>query len=160
MKHLNAKPRDMNSIPGCSGDQRTLDKLVNNSNVTIKDENMWLIPYTMNQNHYIYINFEEAKTISGIKVWNYNKIEEGSYRGAKCINVSADGVMITPPSGILLRKAPGVDFYDFGQFVALPFFEGWDEATVNVYKNLKPEPMQAFLTQVDQAFLEIMALKI
>lgn len=148
MKHLNAKPRDMNSIPGYTGDTRTLDKLINGINVTTKDENMWLIPYTPNQSHCIYINFDEARTISGIRVWNYNKSEEGSYRGSKCITVSADGIQITPPSGVILKKAPGTDYYDFSQFIPLPFFGGWDEATTKLYKNLQPKPMQGFLIQV------------
>ena len=148
MKNLNAKPRDMNSIPGYSGDTRILDNLINGVNVTTKDENMWLIPYTPNQSHCIYINFDEAKTISGIRVWNYNKSEEGSYRGSKCITVSADGIQITPPSGVILKKAPGTDYYDFSQFIPLPFFGGWDEGTTKLYKNLQPQPMQGFLIQV------------
>jgi len=145
---LNAKPRDMNSIPGFSGDHRTLDKLVNNKNVTVNDENMWLIPYMRNQSHFLYISFTEEKTVSGIKFWNYNKSEEDSYRGAKLITISADGVFLTPESGVLLKKAPGQDFYDFGQFIPLPYLEGWDNDTVALYKSITSKPMNDFLIQV------------
>ena len=45
MENLNAKPKDMNDIQGYSGDLRTLDKLINNCNITSNDKEMWLIPY-------------------------------------------------------------------------------------------------------------------
>jgi len=54
---------------------------------------------------------------------------------------------LPPPSGVLIRKAPGNDYHDFSQFVPVPFFDGWDEETVKLYKNLRPQPMSGFLTQ-------------
>jgi hypothetical protein len=33
---------------------------------------MWLIPYEKGKNHYIYINFDDEITVSGIRIWNYN----------------------------------------------------------------------------------------
>lgn len=146
-ENLNAKPKDMNSIPGNSGDTRTLDKLINGNNYTTIDENMWLIPFLTGQNHYLYVNFPQETSISGIKVWNYNKSEEDSYRGAKVITISADGTLLTPETGILLKKAPGQDFFDFGQYISLPFFEGWNDDTINFYKSIKPAVANDFIIQ-------------
>lgn len=36
----------MNVISGHSGDYRTLDKLIDNINITNDDKHMWLIPFT------------------------------------------------------------------------------------------------------------------
>lgn len=40
-------PRDLNDIPGNSGDKRTKDKLVDGVNVTTDDAHMWLAPFTV-----------------------------------------------------------------------------------------------------------------
>lgn len=147
-ENLNAKPKDLSSIPGYAGDHRTIDKLINGNNYTTDDNNMWLIPFIKGQSHYLYINFNEEKSISAIKIWNYNKSEEDSYRGAAIITISADGVLLTPQSGILLKKAPGHDFFDFGQYISLPFFNGWDDKLALFYKNIKPKPANDFMIQV------------
>ena len=55
---MDAKPRDMNDIPGYSGDYRTLENLFNGTNNTGDDHNMWLIPFNEGDNHIITITFE------------------------------------------------------------------------------------------------------
>jgi len=45
----------MNVIPGHSGDYRTIDKLINDKNLTNDDKNMWLIPFSAGKNHIITI---------------------------------------------------------------------------------------------------------
>lgn len=40
-------PRDLNDIPGNSGDRRTKDKLLDGVNVTTDDSHMWLAPFTV-----------------------------------------------------------------------------------------------------------------
>ena len=126
----------MNVIPGYSGDHRTLDKLFNGNNITVKDENMWLIPFVRAQSHQIFINFDEPKTILGIKIWNYNKSPEDSYRGVKQLTVSGDGILLTSPAGVLVKKAPALEIFDFGQLISLPFTEGWTEDKVALYKSV------------------------
>ena len=56
IKNLDAKPKDMNSIPGHGQDHRTLDKLINGINNTISDINMWLIPFNLGEDHTIKID--------------------------------------------------------------------------------------------------------
>eukprot|EP00959_Pyramimonas_sp_CCMP1952_P090213 1888433-Pyramimonas_sp.AAC.1 len=43
--NVSAHPRDLNCIPGYTGDDRTLDKLMDGTNVTKDDRHMWLTPF-------------------------------------------------------------------------------------------------------------------
>ena len=80
---LDANPRDMNSIAGHGSDFRTLDKLINKANNTLDDHNMWLIPFNKGENHTIKIDFGKPTSISALKIYNYNKSDEDTLRGAK-----------------------------------------------------------------------------
>lgn len=117
---IEATPRDMNVIPGYSGDYRTLDKLINNKNQTTDDHNMWLIPYTKGKYHYIDIDLQETSLITGMTFWNYNKNPEDTSRGVKDLIIYLDGKQVTEPN-ITLRKAPGNSEFDFGQSFSLPY---------------------------------------
>lgn len=45
---------------------------------------MWLIPFTNEANHTIDIELpEDIGMVVGFRVWNYNKSEEDTRRGAK-----------------------------------------------------------------------------
>lgn len=147
IENLNAKPRDMNCIPGYSDDRRVLDNLINGVNQTCEDQNMWLIPFVRGQSHLIYINFQTEKTVSALKIWNYNKSGEDTYRGVKILTITADGVPVTPTEGILIRKAPGSDIMNFGQLIGLPYLSGWSESKVALYKSM-PTRKNKFVTQV------------
>ncbi|CAG9311860.1 unnamed protein product [Blepharisma stoltei] len=124
---IDATPRDMNVIPGYSGDYRTLDKLINSRNRTTDDHNMWLIPYSQGKYHFIDIDLQDMTHISGINFWNYNKNPEDTARGVKRILLYIDGKCITSDAGIALRKAPGHAEYDFGQLISLPYSDGWND---------------------------------
>jgi hypothetical protein len=127
--NLNADPRDMNVIPGYSGDYRTLDKLINGRNRTTDDHNMWLIPFCPGQLHFLEVSLPGPTMVTGLRFWNYNKSSEDTARGIKRIQVLVDGRPVTTSSGLPLRKAPGHAEFDFGQFIPLPYTEGWsDEA--------------------------------
>lgn len=119
MPVISASPRDMNIIPGYSGDYRTIDKLVNGVHLTTDDHNMWLIPFTKGKKHTIDINLQSRRQVSGLVFWNYNKNAEDTARGAKHIKLTVDGQSFS----VVLRKACGDDHHDFGQFVPLPFSE-------------------------------------
>jgi hypothetical protein len=54
---------------------------------------MWMIPFTEGQNHTLTVDFPQTQLISGLRVWNYNKSREDTYRGVSkqllsnlCIN--------------------------------------------------------------------------
>ncbi|XP_019902350.3 protein KIAA0556 isoform X2 [Esox lucius] len=112
---LDASPRDLNDLPEYSQDTRTLDKLIDGHNITTDDQHMWLIPFSCGQRHTLTVNLGMRQTVAGLRVWNYNKTPEDSYRGVKVIHVSLDDTVISPADGFLIRKGPGNCHFDFAQ---------------------------------------------
>jgi len=113
---LEAIPRDLNDLDDYDDDDRTLDKLINNVNVTMHDENMWMIPFNEEEgSHILRINFSEPCVVTGIRVWNYNKSTDDTFRGARSISIMLDDVEVSPKEGFLLRKGPGHCHFDFAQ---------------------------------------------
>ncbi|CAB1312328.1 unnamed protein product [Coregonus sp. 'balchen'] len=112
---VNASPRDLNDLPEYGQDTRTLDKLIDGHNITTEDQHMWLIPFFCGQHHTLTVNFDKAQTVAGLRIWNYNKTPEDSYRGVKVIHVSLDDTLISPAEGFLIRKGPGNCHFDFAQ---------------------------------------------
>ncbi|KAI4877858.1 hypothetical protein NFI96_032693 [Prochilodus magdalenae] len=112
---VTASPRDLNDLPEYNNDLRTLDKLFDGQNITTDDEHMWLIPFSPSSDHTLTIEFSQSQTIAGLRIWNYNKSPEDSYRGLRALRVCVDGVCISPPDGFLIRKGPGNCHFDFAQ---------------------------------------------
>ena len=56
-------------------------RLIDGENVTNSDEHMWLVPFSEGEPHIITVTFPERKLVTGIRVWNYNKSTEDTYRG-------------------------------------------------------------------------------
>ena len=99
-----ADPPDINILPGYGKDPRTVDKLFDGSYMTCDDLHVWLAPFTKNKENYICIDFKETKTISMIRIWNYNKSRIHSYRGVKEISLRLDDKIIFRGE---VSKAPG-----------------------------------------------------
>ncbi|XP_032748580.1 protein KIAA0556 homolog isoform X4 [Rattus rattus] len=114
-QQLSASPRDLNDLPEYSDDSRTLDKLIDGMNITTEDEHMWLIPFSPGLDHVVMIHFDRAQSIAGLRLWNYNKSPEDTYRGVKIAHVSLDGLCVSPAEGFLIRKGPGNCHFDFAQ---------------------------------------------
>uniref|UniRef100_A0A8C8YJ50 Katanin interacting protein n=1 Tax=Prolemur simus TaxID=1328070 RepID=A0A8C8YJ50_PROSS len=115
LHQISASPRDLNDLPEYTDDSRTLDKLIDGTNITMEDEHMWLIPFSPGLDHVVTIRFDRAESIAGLRFWNYNKSPEDTYRGAKIVHVSLDGLCVSPPEGFLIRKGPGNCHFDFAQ---------------------------------------------
>ncbi len=115
---LTAVPRDMNAISGHSGDYRTLDKLVDGENITTDDSHMWLIPLTLCDNPHLIIDLRSNTKVCAIRVYNYNKSLEDSFRGCKKMRISLDDRTVNP-EGHIIRKAPGTTSFDFGHTIYL-----------------------------------------
>ncbi|XP_053220052.1 katanin-interacting protein isoform X2 [Podarcis raffonei] len=115
LDQLSASPQDLNELAEYTDDCRTLDKLIDGINITMEDEHMWLIPFIPGEAHVVTIHFTRAESVAGLRIWNYNKSPEDTYRGAKVVHVSLDGCCISPPGGFLIRKGPGNCHFDFAQ---------------------------------------------
>lgn len=116
---LQAEPRDMNSIPGHSGDHRVLENLVTGDRVTMDDAHMWLIPYAPGELHRVTIALPRATPLSELLIWNYNKTQEDTSRGVKRLWVAVDGKPLTGDEGVVVRRAPGHAEVDYVQRLVL-----------------------------------------
>uniref|UniRef100_A0A8C3JNX2 KIAA0556 n=1 Tax=Calidris pygmaea TaxID=425635 RepID=A0A8C3JNX2_9CHAR len=114
-EQISASPRDLNDLPEYTGDSRTLEKLIDGTNITVEDDHMWLIPFSFGEDHLLTIHFDKIESIAGLRFWNYNKSPEDTYRGAKVVHVLLDDHRISPPEGFLIRKGPGNCHFDFAQ---------------------------------------------
>ena len=141
VEKIEANPKDLNSIPGYSGDYRTIDKLIDKHNCTTDDEHMWLIPFNKGKRHSLTINLGKKEYIGGLKFYNYNKAVEDTYRGVKTVTISVDSKLVTPKRGITIKKAPGNANYDFGHFIALPFLQGWNNREIANYSKHQHIPL-------------------
>lgn len=115
---LHASPKDITHLKGHERDDRTLDKLIDGTVVTMSDEHMWLIPFSDGQNHILTITFPQETLVSGLRIWNYNKSPEDTYRGARILHITVNDRVISPPEGILVRKGPGNCHFDFAQEIS------------------------------------------
>lgn len=115
LRMMDASPKDLNDLDDYDDDDRTLDKLLNGINVTTSDENMWMIPFDEDGTHVLKIMFDEYTIVTGLRIWNYNKSLEDTFRGAKTIHIYLDDHIISPQDGFLLRKGPGHCHFDFAQ---------------------------------------------
>ncbi|XP_041893742.1 katanin-interacting protein isoform X1 [Corvus kubaryi] len=114
-EQISASPQDLNDLPEYTGDSRTLEKLIDGTNITVEDDHMWLIPFSFGEDHLLTIHFDKTESIAGLRFWNYNKSPEDTYRGAKVVHVMLDGHSISPLEGFLIRKGPGNCHFDFAQ---------------------------------------------
>lgn len=106
-KQLSADPPDLNALHGdhkSHNDPRTVDKLVDNHYFTCDELHAWLAPFTRGQNHFVYLDFDYALSVSMIRIWNYNTTRIHSYRGARYMEISLDGRSIFKGE---IRRAPG-----------------------------------------------------
>lgn len=53
----------------------------------MSDEHMWLIPFTEGQDHLLTIDLGHTTPLVGIRVWNYNKSTDDSFRGVREITM-------------------------------------------------------------------------
>jgi len=101
---VKADPADINILPGYGQDPRTIDKLFDGTYLTCDDLHVWLAPFTKGKEHIIEIDFKEVRTISMIRIWNYNKSRIHSYRGVRDVLIQLDQQPIFLGE---ISKAPG-----------------------------------------------------
>lgn len=119
LSYLHASPRDLSAL-GHVGDPRTLDKVVDGSNITDEDHHMWLAPFTPGTDHLLTIDLGKVHELVGLRVYNYNKNDEGASRGVRNVAIRLDEGAVgggVHTLDAVLRRAPGHSLYDFGQVV-------------------------------------------
>ena len=125
-EQLTASPRDLSELSGGGGgggggDPRTVDKLLDGTNATTDASHMWLAPWepATGRAHTLTISLPAARTVAALRVWNYNKSEEDASRGVRMMHAALDGVPVSPPGCLMLRRGPGHDRFDHGQLIPL-----------------------------------------
>ncbi|KAK9830170.1 hypothetical protein WJX72_010127 [[Myrmecia] bisecta] len=125
---ITADPRDLNDLPGCCSDERTVDKLLDGIDQTMDDAHMWLAPLRhlvpgrpgAPDCNTVTISLGSTEVeITAIRICNYNKSRDDTQRGVKRMLVLVDGCNASPPGGFLVRKAPGTAVFDFGHVLML-----------------------------------------
>jgi len=102
---IKADPSDINILPGYGKDPRTIDKVIDGIYLTSDDFHMWLAPFTSNLEHWIFMDLGSIKTISMIRIWNYNKSRIHSFRGVRKMEVFLDKKRIFDGE---IKKASGL----------------------------------------------------
>lgn len=124
-----------------------IGSIVNGINVTTMSTNMCLLPFCENCSVSLKIQFNQARQINGIRLWNYNRSREDTYKGAKLLYIFLDGRRISPAAGTLLRKAPGHIEYDFAQDIILsPVHKKLEVQDVRVSSNVDPPALATNLS--------------
>jgi len=83
-----AKPASINVLQSYDRDPRTVDKLVDGTNATCDALHGWLAPYDKGRDHIVRFDLGEKKTLSLLRVWNYNASRAHASRGARVVEVS------------------------------------------------------------------------
>ncbi|CAF3733636.1 unnamed protein product [Adineta steineri] len=115
IQSYDARPRDITILHTHANDVQTLDKLFDSENVTCDENHMWLCPFNRKDRVRIIIVLSVSKKLHGLRIWNYNRSPDDTYRGIKRLHVQLNDKIISPRQGFLLRRAPGHCSFDFAQ---------------------------------------------
>lgn len=99
-----ADPADINVLPEYGHDLRVVSNLFDGTLRTCDDAHLWLAPFTPGRRNYVYVDLEQPRTLSMMRLWNYNKSRIHSFRGARLIEVRLDHEVVFRGE---INKAPG-----------------------------------------------------
>ena len=103
--NVSAKPADVNCLEGSDNkDPRTTDKLFDSACHTCDDMHVWLAPWGLEKTVTLTVDLTKTKTLSMLRIWNYNKSRQQSYRGLRMVRIKLDGSVIFEGE---IRKACG-----------------------------------------------------
>lgn len=123
-------PRELMNV-GWEGMVGNFGALFDGVNQTTDVNHMWLVPALIEGKHpMIQIRFPVLMPICGVRVFNFNSNATEAFNGAKFIQIFCNGSMIGvrftecfsfyfQNSKLLIRKAPGVSFFDYSQYIPL-----------------------------------------
>jgi hypothetical protein len=93
---VRADPADINVLPEYGHDVRVVSNLFDGTLRTCDDAHLWLAPFTPGRRNYIYIDLGAPRTLSMLRVWNYNKSRIHSFRGARLLKIRLDAQVTLP----------------------------------------------------------------
>ena len=100
-----ANPPDVNCLEGSDNmDPRTTDKLFDSVCHTCDDMHVWLAPWGLQKTVSLTVDMTKSETLSMLRIWNYNKSRQQSYRGLRMVRIKLDGTTIFEGE---IRKACG-----------------------------------------------------
>lgn len=91
---VRADPANLNDLPEVSGDPRSEDKLVDGQFLTSDDMHSWLAPLAQGRPNKLRLDLGSKKTVSLIRVWNYNRDRVHSARGVRHLSIKIDGMLM------------------------------------------------------------------
>ena len=103
-RQVTAEPADINVLPEYGHDVRVVANLFDGTFRTCDDAHLWLAPFTPGRKNHIFVDLGAPRTISLVRVWNYNKSRTHSFRGARMLEIKLDGHLIFRGE---VNKAPG-----------------------------------------------------
>ena len=99
---------DVNCLAGARNDPRTSEKLFDGMCHTCDDLHAWLAPWGEQESVTIDVDLKtdnvDAQTLSMLRIWNYNKSREQSFRGMRMVKITLDGGVIFEGE---IRRAAG-----------------------------------------------------
>lgn len=134
----------------CNVRTETLDRLINDKNLTVEKRNMWCVPYdgedvilSVRFDTFVYLSGKLVNTTLllqlqtplnylGIRIWNYNESLDMSSAGVSKLKILLDGKVLPSPISesevFWIRRAPGNVCYDFVQDIRFD-----QQTTQNIY---------------------------
>lgn len=111
---------------------------------------MWLCPFNPKERIRIMITLNVSKKLHGLRLWNYNKSPDDTYRGVKRLHVQLNDRIISPRQGFLVRRAPGHRFFDIAQDIVFAHAKTLSENEHRKYEilsilSLPKKPGDSFL---------------
>lgn len=64
-----ADPSDINILPEYDRDPRVVGNLLDGNNRTRDDTHMWLAPFNVGKNHYVYLTLAKKCSIALVRIW-------------------------------------------------------------------------------------------
>ena len=115
---VTADPSSINILEEYGNDPRVVSNLVDGINATCDDMHAWLTPFTSGQAHLIRIDLGLIRTLSMIRIWNYNKSRIHSSRGARELDIFLDSKLIFRGE---ISSAPG-EIFEASQYAEVILF--------------------------------------
>jgi hypothetical protein len=101
---VTGQPIGLSVAPEYADDIRTCEKIVDGNYWTCDDSHSWLAPYSPSKPCQVSIDLLEPRSVSCLRIWNYNKSRTHSSRGVRTLRIWLDDSRVFEGE---IAKAPG-----------------------------------------------------